>query len=1176
MTQYISLHNRTDYSVLNSLVSPKELFNKAKELGQSSLAITDLSSMAGMWACLKASKDTGVKLIAGTELYFTDDVSNKTGKLRHIVLLATNYIGYKNLLILTRLGFNASPEGKKPVSIIDWNLLRSHSDGIICLTGCGNGIISQHINNKAFDAAELALKQLIEIFGENLGIEIQAHNLVKGATYHAEAVNQVFTNNHLIRLAKQFNIKVIPTTNTLYLNREDHEIHDCLLAIGAMQPIYSNARIKYNVSDLYLKSGDEIKAFFTRTYGNDFAEEICANTVEFASKCEDPLWIDPKIATNTEYLLPTFDVRSEYDYTDFVKWLYDQDDKTKSLAEDAAFLKFRCERVLVEKKLNDNIVYVNRLIEELDVLEHQKFSSYMLIVQNYLDWARENGVATGPGRGSIAGSLIGYLLDIHKADPIKYGLIFARFQNKERKSPPDIDLDFSKKNRGKVIDYIISKYGKENVAQVSNIIGLTPKVFVRDVARACELGGSRKDAVSVGNTIADTVPKKVDEKDVKTFKEAVKYSPLFAEYVKKYPQLEKYGSICGKHRGYGMHAAAIVASKFPLAGLVPLRKDKDGTTIIEYDKDIVEANGLIKMDILGLSTLDVIDETNRIIKSFGKDVPSIDYDAYDKKTYDLISNGDTFGVFQFGTSAGTIDLCRKVKPKNIMDLAIITTLARPAARDIRAAFIEARNNKKAFTPIHPSLNNAFGKTFGFGLFDESILQLGQDVAGWSLHSADRIRKMIKDKGKNPEKDAKLREEFINDTINRGVEPKMAIRLWDEEISKFRGYTFNLSHAVLYSMLSFHTAFLKAHFPIEFLLANLMNELGSNTPDAEKNIDKIKSEIRTIGIKIFPPDINTSNRDYNISQEGILITGLSAIRNVGNDAIDDIISKRPFNNFNDFIQRVDTRKVRSNTIQALAVSGCFDKFKISRKQVYMYCNDYRKKLQVWSKKHDISKEQFEYPWPIEKEWAKSELYALEKEFIGEAFVCGKKHAFVNFFNSPSTPIKSIRSMSDRDNIPSVRAEIKDVFQFKVKKETSKYLGQDMIKATIEDEFGDQISLTVFPKNWKAVKDRMKTLTGNKFKFEPGISISFSGSVNLYDDEIGVVLNELFDFAPPPQMPKDLKEKKKVSIRKSKDDATKSIDISDTDKMVETIEDELFDEGLIDLNNEEDDNDDDFFP
>jgi DNA polymerase III subunit alpha len=1161
---FVSLHNHSYYSILDALPSPKDLILRAKELNQPAIALTDHGTFAGTWDAYKASKEIGVKLIVGAEFYFLSDVSKKDEKLRHVILLAQNATGYRNLLSLNRKGFdNALVTGRKVLPLIDWSSMAQHSEGVICLTACGNGIVGQHINSKNFEAAETDTKRLLDIFGrDNLGLEVQPHALNRTATPYHSSVNQVFTNYHIIKLAEKFDIRVVPTTNTHYLKKEHASMHDVLLAIGAMQPTYSNARLKYNVPELYLKSHDEVKSFFARNFGEKFAEEICNNTMYFADKCEVPDWIDPKFSNPDGKELPSFAVSEVSDYSNFQDWLGSQSDEIKKLAEDSAYLRYRCYQVF-EHRLRNKVStlkekeYIDRIEEELSVLDFQGFSSYMLIVADYIDWARKNNIGIGPGRGSVGGSLIAYLLDIHKADPIRYGLIFARFQNRERSSPPDIDQDIATSGREAVINYIQTKYGNDKVAFISNFSRITPKVYTRDIARSLEFGGSRKDAVRIGNLIADSISK--ESKNSIEFNE-LKSSPLFMEYVKRYPQLSQNANILGKVRNFSTHAAALVISRRPLAGLVPVRKDKDNNQALEYEKYNTEENGLLKIDVLGLSTLDLIQSTINLINKTRESkikLEDIDFEDYDKKTYDLISRGDTFGVFQLGTSAGTIELCKKIKPKNIEDLAIITTLARPAAKNIIDDFIKTREGKREFKLLHPSLRNAFEKTYGFGLFDESILQLGKDVAGWSLNESDRIRKLIKEKGKNPEKIKKLREEFIEGAAKNGIGQTMGSRIWDEEISKFQGYTFNKSHAVMYSFISYITAWLKANYPIEFLLANLMADIRSNAPDTEANIARAKMELRQYKVKILPPNINRSQMDYELLDRNTLLTGLDALKFVGDDAIQDILEKRPFTSFDDFMLRTDSRKVRSSTIQALAASGCLDEFGISRKLMYLYCSDYRKKLQVWLKRHDPKVEQFSFPWSKEEEWFKPELFALEKHYLGESFVCTKKDAFGKFFkDNTHANVSTIKLSKNKTSLHSIKVEIKTVFELKVKKENSRFLGQEMAKVSIEDEYGVQCNLTIFPEKWNEIKQKIKESRG-RLVFEPGYAIHFGGTCNLYENEMGVILEHIYEIVPPPALPKDLKAKK-MAIKNT--DASVMPETSD---LIQELEDQLFTEGLVDL-------------
>lgn len=1172
MTDFVSLHNQTYFSILDSLISPKALLNRAKELGQKAVAITDHGTLASAWDAWKASKDSDVKLIIGCECYFLDTVTSDMTdeKLRHVVLIAKNAVGYRNLLTINKKGFDQGVFiGKRVYSVIDWKLLEQHSEGLICLTACGNGIISQLLMNKKYDEAEKTLLRLKDIFGDNLGVEVQPNNMKRGSNIFNDEIDQIYLNRQLINLGKKHSVRVVAACNAHYLSKEDHDVHDVFLAIGSHQPVYSNFRLKYPVPDFYLKSGDEVKNFFVRNYGEETAQQLCDNSVYFADLCEKPEWIDPKFSNPSGKELPVFPVKDEADYQEYLKWL-ETTVSPNDLGEDKQFLRYKCEKVFETRiaglTAENRKQYQDRLAEELDVIEYHGFSSYMLIVADFIDWARRHDIAVGEGRGSVGGSLIAYLLGIHQADPIKYGLIFARFHNKEKSSFPDIDTDFAPSGRERVQAYLREKYGADHVAHVSNVNTITPKVFVKDIARSCELGGSREDAIKIGNDVADCIPS-----DIHSIDEALTKVPLFAEYCKKYPEFVKYKEICGKYRAWSTHAGGIIISARPLTGLVPLRKDKDGSWAIEYDKDKAEENGLVKMDTLGLSTLDIIGQAMQLIKESGKALPPepLNYEEYDQVTYDLISGGDTFCVFQLGTSGGTIDLCRRIKPRSINDISYINSLARPSARDMRSDFIATKDGRKPFQLLHPTLGRAFNNTFGFGLYEESLMYLAQDVAGWSLHSADRLRKLTKEKGKNPKKAQQWRSEFIADAVKNNVSETIAQRIWDEVVDKFQGYGFNMSHSILYSMTSYKTAYLKAHYPVEFLLANLMAEVKSNAPDAKSNIEKIKKEIRKHKVKIIPPDLNKSQLTYIIEDGNKLITGLDALKFVGDEAIKDIISKRPFKDFFDFMVRVDSKKVRANNIQALIAAGAMDCFKIPRKLMFLYVSDYRKKLQVWLKKHDPNAEQFIYPWPNEGEWTVSELYALEQYYMSEAFVCRPAQAYGNFFKDEHQTASDIKKAKDKQTMPSIKGIIRDYFEFRVKKETSKYYGQSMIKAVLEDKNGDQCSCTIFPDRWQMVQDRIKEIN-SKAEFDVGIALHFSGNTNDYDDDMGIILDRLFNVSMIPALPPDLKAKK-INLKIAKatlvpDDPAKPKDLTN---LLERIEDNLYDQGLIDLDDEDED-------
>ncbi len=1169
MTDFVSLHNQTEFSILDSLITPKGLFKRAKELGQTAVAITDHGSLAGAWDAWKASKDTGVKLIIGCECYFQDDATNVNEKFRHIVFLAKNAVGYRNLLTLNKKGFDQSSfVGKRVYSVLDWKLLEQYSEGLICLTACGNGIINQLLMKGKMDEAEKTILRLKGLFGDSLGLEIQPNYMKRGTNIYNDEIDQDFFNRQLIKLGKKYDVRVVAACNAHYLTKAEAEVHDAFLAIGAHQPIHSGFRLRYPPHEFYLKTGDEVKSFFSRAFPDD-AQTFCDNSIYFADLCEKPEWIDPKFSNPSGKELPVFPVKDESDYAEFRAWVEQQPADIQKLEEDKLFLRYRCivrfdSRVKdLTPEQRDN--YNKRIDEELGVLEFHGFSSYMLIVADFIDWARKHEIAVGEGRGSVGGSLIAYLLGIHQADPIKYNLIFARFHNMEKSSFPDIDTDFAPSGRPLVQEYLRKKYGEDHVAHVSNVNTITPKVYVKDIARVCELGGSKDDAIRIGNEVADCIPAEIHSID-----DALVKVPLFAEYAKKYPEFEKFKAICGKYRAWSTHAGGIIISARPLTGLVPLRKDKDGALAIEYDKDKAEENGLVKMDTLGLSTLDTIGQTMKLIKESGKTVPEIiSYDEYDQEAYDIISNGDTFCVFQLGTSGGTIDLCRQIKPKSVNDISYINSLARPSARDMRKDFILTKDGKKPFSLLHPTLGRAFNNTFGFGLYEESLMYLAQDVAGWSLHSADRLRKLTKEKGKNPKKAQEWRAEFIKDAVANDVNEAIAKRIWDEVVDKFQGYGFNMSHSILYSMTSYKTAYLKAHYPIEFLMANLMAEVKSNAPDSKGNIEKIKKEIRKRRVKIVPPNINKSQLVYTIEDGNRLITGLDAIKFVGADAIKDIIEKRPFTDFFDFMTRVSSKAVRANSIQALAACGALDSFKIPRKLMFLYCSDYRKKLQVWLKKHDPTKEQFIYPWPTEPDWSMPEVYALEQYYLGESFTCKPALAYGKFFEGDAITVQDIKRSKDKTNVSSVKGIIRDFFEFRVKKE-GKYYGQPMVKAVIEDKNGDQCTLTIFPDRWKMVQERIAELN-KKGEFDIGIALFFSGNTNSYEDDMGVILDQLYHIALPPGLPADLKAKK-INLKEAKAKLSIKEEIEkpkSPQEILDQIEDTLYDEGLIDLDEDSED-------
>lgn len=1463
MIDYVSLHNHSSFSLMRSILKPKDLFQRCKDLGQKAVAVTDHASMAGMWDCLKAARSVGIKFIPGCEFNFVDDVEDESAPLRTIVLLARNAKGYENLLTLGRRGFdNYIVAFKKAVPRIDWSHLEEYNEGLICITGDGNGIIAQSIMQKDFNDARKRIIRLNKLFGEYFALELQPHDLHRKKSPHSGTVDQRFINKKLKELGQELNIKCVVASDSHYLNKDQHRAHDVLLAIGSGQPINSGNRLTFNVDEFYVKSAPEVAYYFIRKqkhYDPEFIKSLFDNSVWLAEQCEFPDWIDPKYSNPSGKELPEFPVKDQPDYKEFLSWVK-ENYADSELDEDKLYLRYRCELGFKEKvPKGKEYIYRERLNEELEVMEYKGFSSYMLIVMDYIEFARKNGVPCGPARGSVASCLSGYLVNIHIIDPIKYNLIFARFLNKHRQEFPDVDQDLGTAGRNKVIDYVRQKYGPEYVAHVSNVNAMTPKVYVRDIARTFNFGDQgRSRAAEIGDAIADSIPA-----SVKSIKQALEECPLFIEFTKVYPELAEFSdTVAGAARAWSTHAAGVIVGKRKLTGLVPLRRDKDGIVALEYDKERAEANGLVKMDFLGLSTLDIIENTYKIIKNVGKPLPPkpIDFYEYDKKTYDLISSGDTFGVFQLTGVAAPV--CRMVQPKNIEDISLVTALIRPAAKDIIKDFMEVRSGNKEMELLHPNLKRALGLTCGFGLFEECLMYIASDIAGWNLHKADDLRKMTKNKGKYPEKVEELKNSFINDAPkNKNVSTDIATKIWEEIIAGFGGYGFNLcltadtlvyrpganhhqpnpeitigelfeaqesdthwgnkirrkklgllqfdndgrirpkkmkkihyngrtkvyfvrtksgrgiratenhrflstngyiavkdiepghtelicmgeekrekkvretkrargksydgcgmpkgsenpswldgrttflnkakigvakraknkcefcdksisndkhagefahidslenlggdyfkyhsvknikllcnnchkkfdydkgerkprwskgrpsetdlvisveydgvedvydvemnseehnfianeivshnSHATSYSVISYYTAYLKAHYPLEFLVANLMFEVNSNSPKAKDNVIKIKDEIRSKGIDIVSPDINKSELTYKILDDNTLMTGLDSMKWMGKDAMPEILDKRPFNSFEDFIAKVNGSKVKAPSVQALAASGALDTFGLPRKTIFLHAKDYKEKLKNHLKKDPEKRGEFKYPFPKEKEWTPREKFALEVKYLGEGFSGSINERYEGFFNKNSFPYENLKDIfpyvkqsddpkidrkensfyiSGGKSLSSLKGVIFDIWSFTVKKEDSTIFGQDMARITVQDPWGNKLDLVAFPDCWSAITERAKKL-GLKDKFEPGVAVEFNG-VFQYDSEnnYSMILNDILDIKEKPQLPEDLKARK---VKMPKATKTKSTKGKKKEEIAEQLESEFVDDGIDSLFDDEDD-------
>lgn len=1112
---FVHLHAHTSIgSMQDAMTNVTEMFKRASEFGQPALAITDHGTMAAVFDARKASKKYGVKYIPGMEAYFVDDADAAKKKRRHIVLLAKNEKGYRNLLKLNYEGYVKSQYVgfiNKVFPNIDWSMLEEYHEGIICLTACGSGLISRQmfvynedeewVQGACFNNATCTVERLKSIFGQDLYLEIQPHNLKVIArnkktgepqlTKHGKeqvVVDQDHINKTLIKISEKTGVKLAATADVHYLEQPDYEIHDMLMAISSKAPLSDRTRHRYEVSEFYMKKGSDIINHFAGKFGEEFANEVVNNTVEIANKCVDPVYLDAD-----EVRFPKFDPKEESDYEEFLSWNSKQNNN--DLPEDHAYMRFKCIKAFKQRyrhlKGDKRKEYIKRIEDEIKVLEMHNFSSYMLIVADFIKWARENDIKVGPGRGSVGGSLVAYLLDIHVVDPIQYGLLFERFHNKDKKSFPDIDTDFSPDGRDRVEQYIVNKYGKEKVAHVSNLSTMTPKVVVKDVARSLELGGGRSEAFKIANKITDTIPN-----DASTFDDALEKSKEFRDYVDAYPELEKYKKLVGLERTYATHAAGIVIGDIDLSTYVPLRVDKEGTVSVQYEKNRCEEMGLIKMDLLGLEHLRIIDNTIKNSRTLGLTCPEPEeVPLDDTKVWREIAKGNTIRVFQM-ESPHMKSLCKRIKPKNIEDLSLVNALGRPASGEPekdkdgkiigpppRDVYIDRRDGKAEVEFRHKCLKPSLGETLGICVYEEQLAKLAGTVAGWDLNKADGLRKLTKLKGKNPALANKLEEDFINDAMEfSDLSRSEAEGIWYNVVEPFSGYGFNKAHGIFYSINGYHTAYYKYYYSAPFMAACLRAEAGKNSSSKDSNINLYKKEAQRLNITVLPPDINQSGSSFEAIDTEVIFTGFDAIKGVGTSAIKNILETRDehdFASFADFLYRTSSRVVKKDVIQALAKSGCFDRFGISRKAAYNFYSDIRTKANKVAKDAEVKGIP---PWKalvdkdltnkdLSEEWSKKEILEAELETLGEYISGDINDVHDGFFSDRGvTLLKSIKNMPNKTSV-RVEVIIGDIITNKLKRGPNK--GKTYAKVMVTDRNGDGAKMTFWPEQYSKYKKVLET-------------------------------------------------------------------------------------------------------
>ncbi|EMI4816117.1 DNA polymerase III subunit alpha [Campylobacter upsaliensis] len=921
MSQFTHLHLHTEYSMLDGANKLKELALTLKEQGATSVAMTDHGNMFGAIDFYQTMRSHGLKPIIGLEAYLhnMEDLGDKSSRQRfHLCLYAKNEMGYKNLMYLSSQSYI---HGLYYYPRINKKLLEKHSEGLICSSACLQGEINWHLNihnernvrfgAKGYEAAREAALWYKRVFGDDFYFEIMRHGIN----------DQRAIDDDIIRLSKELDIKIIATNDTHYTFKERAEAHEVFMCIGMGKRLNDPDRMRHSVKEFYVKTSEQMSELFA-----DIPEAI-SNTQDLANKCNLELKLGDPTPPNFKF---TREYAKEFNVAlaqENVEFSFENDDLVfehlcrKGLEER---LKF------VDESKHDE--YKARLETEIKIIKEMKFSGYMLIVHDFIKVAKDKNIPVGPGRGSAAGSLVAYALKITDIDPLPYNLLFERFLNPERVSMPDIDVDFCRDRRDEVIDYVIDKYGSDKVAQVSTFNKLLAKGVIRDVARVLDI--SLQDV--------DEFIKLVPEELKITLDEAYEKEPKIKEFIEKHPkgkELWEYAkSLEGLNRNAGVHAAGLVISNESLWNKTPLfrqSKNDERHLITQYSKDHLEDVDLIKFDFLGLKTLTLIHNAIKLIKErYNKDIVWESIDVNDSKVYKTIQSGNTLGIFQI-ESDGMQSLNARLKPENFEDLIAVLALYRPGPMEsgMLDDFIDRKHGLKKIIYPFDVLKEVLESTYGVIVYQEQVMQIVQIIGGFSLGGADVVRRAMGKK--DPEKMAKLKDEFANGAEKQGYNRAKAEDLW-ELIVKFAGYGFNKSHSAAYGLITFQTAYLKTYYPSEFMAALLTSEQNKI-----ENVAMYIEEMKKMNIKLLPPRINKAISEFSaIKQEDgteAIVYGLGAIKSVGGPAIENVLELRSkngdFKDLHDFLSKIDTAKINRRTLEGFIKAGSFDDFGFTRKCLF---------------------------------------------------------------------------------------------------------------------------------------------------------------------------------------------------------------------------------------------------
>lgn len=894
MAAFVHLHTHTEYSLLDGAIRVKDLIKTAQAFGMPAVTITDHGNMHGVLEFYEKAKAAGIKPIIGCEVYVAPksrfdrlQQGNASGEDRsyHLVLLARDLAGYQNLLKLVSA---ASIEGFYYKPRIDKELLRAHSEGLIGLSACLHGEVAYNLMRDQSDAARNAALEYVEILGtENFYLELQANGIPE----------QAIINEALIKLGRELGIPLVATNDAHYLHREDAHAHEILLCIQTGKTVLDEKRMKFQTDQLYFKSTEEMAEEFAHV------PDALENTVRIADRCNVTLNLN-------EYHFPVFPLDPGESVEDRFE---------KMAREGFADRIERIKRRRPEFSVEDKKLYGERLDYELRVIKDMGFAAYFLIVADFINYGKSNGIPVGPGRGSAAGSLVAYSMKITDLDPIEHGLIFERFLNAERVSMPDIDVDFCIHGRERVVQYVSEKYGKDHVAQIATFGTMQARAVIRDVGRALALPYNEVDQA------AKLVPMALGM----TLGKAFELEPKLVELRDNDPHFKDLFAVAsvleGLSRHASTHAAGVVMSDKPIVEYMPLYKGGEGEIVTQFSMKYVEKAGLIKFDFLGLRNLTVIAEALNLIKAnHGIDLVMEDLPLDDPETFALLCKADTTGVFQL-ESSGMRGILTRLKPENFADIVALVALYRPGPLESGMVdnYIQGKHGEIEVTYELEQLRPILEPTYGVILYQEQVMNIASVLANYTLGEADILRRAMGKK--KPEEMAAQRDRFLSGAKENGIDPDKANHIFDL-MEKFAGYGFNKSHSAAYALIAYHTAYLKAHYPVEFMAAVINSSL--NNTDA---VVKFISECVDRKIEVLPPDINVSNRDVSVVS-GKIRFGLGGIKNVGDIALDLIMAARekgPFTSIFDFCRRVESGKVNKRVLEQLTKCGAFDSLHPSR-------------------------------------------------------------------------------------------------------------------------------------------------------------------------------------------------------------------------------------------------------